>query len=199
MSSRKIVAELTDEQEALISEYREKWRSIQNRVEGIDRNNVTDTVNAAYTISDYPEPEILFYDSLLAAIQGVTCIEDFKRYLGRDVRSKFSKRVFNHIQHSLTQQLDYNFFIRLRNQTTHTEFPYYSTYDRPQPYYFPSSIITCLEHQLIADLERMNPELEFSDISYFTKCISRPAEWAGWVCLFDFCISVFKFNHDKKK
>lgn len=155
--------------------------------------------NAAYSVSGYSEPEILLYDNPLIAIQEVTYIEDFKSYLGHNIRTKFSKRVFDHIQYGLVQQLDYKFFIRLRNQTLYTEPPYYSTHDKPQPYYFPYSVMTCLEHQLVADLEKTKPELEFSDISYFTSCVSRPAEWAGWAGLFDFYISVLKLHHDKKK
>lgn len=199
MSNRKIVAALTAEQEALIPEYREKWRSIQNQVENIDRAKVIETINAGYSISGHAEPKILLYDNPLIAIQEVTRIKNFKIYLGRDIRTKFSKRVFAHVQHSLMQQLDYNFFIRLRNQTTHIEFPYYSTHDKPQSCYFPYSIITCLEQQLVADLEKTSPKLEFGDISYFTRCVSRPAEWASLACLFDFCISVLKLHHDKKK
>lgn len=199
MPSHKLVTELTDEQEALISEYREKWRSIQNRVDSIDRIKVTETINAAYLISGFPEPEILFYGNPLAAIQEVTRIENFKNYLGRDIHIKFSNRVFEHLQHILTRQLDYKFFIRLRNQTLYTKFPYYSTSENSQPCYFPYSVMTCLEHQLITDLEKKKPELDFSDISYFTNCISRPAQWAGWGCFFDFCISVLKLQHDKNK
>lgn len=199
MANCKIVSELTDEQEALIPEYRAKWRLIENQIEGIDRTKAIETINSAYFISSYSEPEILWYDNPFIAIQEATYIEDFKSHLGRDIRTKFSKRVFDHVQHSLMQQLDYKFFIRLRNQTTHTQSPYYSTFDKPQPYYFSHSVITCLEHQLLADLEKSKPELEFSDISFFTSCIFRPAEWANWACLFDFCISVLKLHHDRKK
>ena len=199
MPNHEIVAELTDEQEALIPEYREKWRSIENQVESVDRAKVVDTINAAYSISGYSEPEILLYGNPLIAIQQITRIKRFKSYLGRDVRTKFSKRILDHIQHSLIQQLDHNFFIKLQNRITHAEFPYYSTYDKLQPCYFPCSVTTCLEHQLVADLEKASPELELRDISYFTSYVSRPAQWAAWACMFDFCTSVFKCHYDKNK
>lgn len=83
MPSRKIITELTDEQEALIPKYREKWRSIQNSVESIDRAKCLQTINATYSISGYSAPEVLFYENPLIAIQEVTSIEDFKSYLGR--------------------------------------------------------------------------------------------------------------------
>ena len=63
MSNRKIIAELTDQQEALILEYREKWRSIENQVESIDRVQAIETIKAAYSISSCSEPEILWYDN----------------------------------------------------------------------------------------------------------------------------------------
>lgn len=156
-------------------------------------------INAAYFNTGYPKPEILFYNNPLIAIQEVTCIKDFKIYLGRDIHIKFSKRVFEHLEYGLKQQLDANLFIRLRNQTLYTEYPYYSTYEKPQPCYFPHSVINCVKDQIIADLEKTNAELEYSNVLHFTNNFIRPAEWAAWACMFDFCISVLKCHHDKRK
>jgi hypothetical protein len=71
MSNRKIVGDLTDQQEALIPEYREKWRSIENQVENIDQNKAIEIIKAAYSISSYSEPEILWYSNPFAAIQEI--------------------------------------------------------------------------------------------------------------------------------
>ncbi|MBD1926532.1 hypothetical protein H6F74_09790 [Trichocoleus sp. FACHB-90] len=199
MVSRKIVVNLTDEQEALIPTYRKKWRSIQNSVKPTDRDQVTEAINAAYLISDYPKPKILFYNNPLIAIQEVAQIEDVLHYLGRSIESKLKKRVFEHIVSGFKQQLDNRLFIRLRNQTLYSDFPYYSTQDKPQALYFPHTIMRCLKRQLFAELERFNPELEFTCVSKFIYCLDRPAEWASWGCMFDFCISVLKLHHDSKK
>lgn len=199
MSTQKVITELSNEQEAWIPTYREKWRLIENQTESVDCGKTTEAINAAYLISGYSEPDILLYGNPFTAIKEALLIKNFKSYLGRDIHTKLSKRVFDHILHSLKHQLDDKLFIKLRNQTLYTNPPYYSTFDNPQPCYFPHSVMTCLEHQLLADLEKANPDLEFSEISYFTSCISRPAERASWACLFDFCISVLKLHHDKKK
>ncbi|HLO49930.1 MAG TPA: hypothetical protein VK211_16050, partial [Kamptonema sp.] len=177
--------------------YRDKWRSIEMSTESIDREKVAAVIKAAYAVSDFPEPEILFYNNPLTAIEKTLAIENFKTYLGRDIHIKFMKRVDDHIAHGIRRQLDDKLFIRLRNQVQHPEFPHYWTDSNPLISYFPYGVIRCIEHQLIADLDK--PELEFSDISYFTRNLNRPAEGAIWGCVFDFCISVLNLQHDKKK
>ncbi|WP_298907416.1 hypothetical protein [uncultured Nostoc sp.] len=193
---KRIITELSDEQEAMLPIYRDKWRSIQISTESIEQEKVTAIIKAAYAVSDYPEPEILFYSSPMTAIEKILTIENFKAYLGRNIHIKFFKRVVDHLLHGIRQQLDEHLFIRLRNQVQHPEFPYYSTESYPLVSYFPYTG-RCLEHQLIADLDKL--ELEFSEISYFTDHLNRPAGWAIWGCMLDFCISVLNIQHDKKK
>jgi hypothetical protein len=199
MSRQKIVAKLTPEQEALLPIYREKWHSFAILKESINREKVIEVIKAAYITCNYPEPKILFYDNPFVAIQDVTRIENFQYYLGRNINIKFIKRVVDHIRCGLKQQLDEHLFIRLRNQIQFPEFPYYPTENQPQISYFPYSIANCINQQLLADFEKYNPKLEFSDISYFTLYLMRPADWAIWGCMFDFCISVLKLHHDRKK
>ncbi|WP_143874207.1 DUF6745 domain-containing protein [Nostoc sp. 'Peltigera malacea cyanobiont' DB3992] len=191
-----IITELSDEQEAMLPIYRDKWRSIQISTESIEQEKVAAVIKAAYAVSDYPEPEILFYSSPMTAIENILTIKNFKAYLGRDIHIKFGKRVIDHLLHGITQQLDEHLCIRLRNQVQHPEFPYYSTESHPLVSYFPYTG-RCLKHQLIADLDKL--ELEFTDILYFTNNLTRPAEWAIWGCMLDFCISVLNLQHDKKK
>lgn len=163
----------------------------------IDREKVVALIKAAYVVSDYPEPEILFYGSPFTAIWEVLAIESFKVYLGRDIHIKFLKRVVDHLGHGIRQQLEEHLFIRLRNQVQFPEFPYYPSKSHPQASYFPYSAARCIEHQLIADLDKH--ELEFADILYFTSNLTRLGEWAVLGCMFDFCISVLDLQHDKKK
>lgn len=147
--------------------------------------------------SDYPEPEIVFYSNPLTAIEKVLAIENFKVYLGRDIHIKFHKRVFDHVRHGIRQQLSEELLIRLADQIQFPEFPYYSTESNPQISYFPWSVIRYIEQQLITDLRQSKQE--FADVSYLTNLLCRPAEWAIWGCVYDFCISVLALHHDKKK
>jgi hypothetical protein len=57
---RRIITELTEEQEAMIAIYRDKWRRIAISTEPINHEKVAAVIKAAYAVSDYPEPEILF-------------------------------------------------------------------------------------------------------------------------------------------
>ncbi|MDZ8064167.1 MAG: hypothetical protein RMY64_00800 [Nostoc sp. DedQUE08] len=169
---KRIITELSDEQEAMLPIYREKWRSIQISTESIEQEKVAAIIKTAYAVSDYPEPEILFYSSPMTAIEKILTIENFKAYLGRDIHMKFGKRVIDHLLHGITEQLDEHLCIRLRNQIQHPEYPYYSTHSHPLVSYFPYTG-RCLEHQLIADLDKL--KLEFRDYQE----INYPILWGG--------------------
>ncbi|MEH2143569.1 hypothetical protein [Nostoc sp.] len=67
---KRIITELSDEQEA----YKDKWRSIQVSTESIEQEKVAAVIKAAYTVSNYPESEILFYSSPMTAIEKILCI-----------------------------------------------------------------------------------------------------------------------------
>lgn len=199
MSKQKILIDVCAELEAQIPEFCEKWCSIQLLTQPIDRDKVAEIIKTAYRLSGYEEPKIVFYSNPLQAIQAVSTIDDPRSYLGRDVHIKFLKRVFDHLQNLIERQVDRQLFIRLRNQTLMSLVPYEPEKCNSLPRYFPDTVLRCLESQLVADLEKINPELEYADISYFTRCLSRPAEWANWACMFDFCVSVLKLSHDKQK
>lgn len=62
------IKKLTPEQEALLPVIREKWKGIALSTERIDRQKATVAVTAAYRILNLNEPEILFVDSPLAAV-----------------------------------------------------------------------------------------------------------------------------------
>lgn len=192
-----IITELSEQQEAMLPLYRDKWRAIEMSTESIDQEKVAAVIKATYVESGYPEPEILFFGSPLTAIEKMLAVENFKAYLGGDIYIKFLKRVSNHLRHEIKQQLEERLSLRLRNQIQFPKFPYYPTDSNPQASYFPHSTIRCIEDQIIADLYK--PELEFTDILYLTNVLSRPAEWAIWGCLIDFCISVLDLHHDQKK
>ncbi|MBD2486850.1 hypothetical protein H6G77_04645 [Aulosira sp. FACHB-615] len=192
-----MITELTEEQEAMIAIYRDKWRRIATSTEAINHEKVAAVINAAYAVSNYPEPEILFYSNPLIAIQKVLAIKNFKDYLGLNIHIKFLKRVVEHIKHGINQQLEYQLFIRLRNQIQFPEFPYYPTASHPKISYFPYGITQLIEQQLITDIDQC--EIEFTDFLHLTQPLTRTAEWAIWGCMLDFCISVLAINYDKKK
>ncbi|NEQ46658.1 MAG: hypothetical protein F6K00_25165 [Leptolyngbya sp. SIOISBB] len=199
MSKQRFLTDVDAELEAQIPGLCEKWRSIQLITHPIDHAKAAEIIKTAYILNGYKEPEIVFYSNPLQAIQTISTIDDARSYLGRDVHIKFLKRVLDYLQHLIERQLDKQLFTRLRNQTLWSQVPYEPEKCNSVPLYFPDTVLRCLESQLVYDLEKLNPELEYADIRYFTHCLSRPAEWASWACLFDFGISVLQLSHDKKK
>jgi len=195
--SKSVITEISEEQEAMLPSYREKWRSFAISTEPIDEEKVKSVIKTAYSVSHFSEPEILFYESPFAAIQEMLAIDGFKEYLGKDIRSKFSKRVVIHLLKIVRHQFDESFFLKLRNQIQFPDFPHYPTESNPQKSYFPYSILNCIDSQLTDDLDKLG--IEFSVISNFTKNLVRTAEWELFGCIFDFCISVLNVGYDKKK
>ena len=62
----------------MLAGFREKWRSFAISTKSIDEEKVKSIIKATYLVSDFPEPEILFYESPFAAIQGILAIDDYK-------------------------------------------------------------------------------------------------------------------------
>ncbi len=197
---RRIISKISDEQEVMLPSYREKWRSLSISTESIDEEKVRSVIKAAYLISDFSEPEILFYESPFAAIQEILAIDNFRDYLGKDIRSKFSKRVVDHIEHEVEQKLDESLSRKLRNKINYPEFPHYPTENKPLIPYFPSDsrILSCIDNQLIDDFDNYEEEQAYF-FSSLRMNLNRIARWATLGCMLDFCISVLGVGHDKKK
>lgn len=62
------IKKLTPEQEAELPVIREKWKGIALSTERIDRQKATVAVTVAYRVLNLNQPEILFVDSPLAAV-----------------------------------------------------------------------------------------------------------------------------------
>jgi hypothetical protein len=141
----------------------------------------------------------LFYESPFAAIQEILAIDFFKTYLGKDIRSKFSKRVSHHLLHGLRQQFEEVTYTKLQNKIHYPDFPHYWTEDNQIISYFPHAfeILKCMEIQLVDDL--VNSGLDFADILDFTNNMIIAPNWALLSCILDFCISVLNVGYDNKK
>lgn len=201
--SKRLITELSDEQKGMLSHYREKWKAIATLTQPIDREKVEVAIRAAYKVGDYPEPEIVFFCNPFAAIKDILATENFKTYLGRNIRYKFGKRVMDHLRHLIERQLDNTLFYNLMNQIEYPGFPHHLDRNNlPQASHFPRGIESCIETQILKDFDRTKTndlELEHSDLSDLLEALTRPAEWSFWGCLFDFCISVLGLQHDRKK
>lgn len=148
---KRIVTELTDEQKAMLATYREKWKAISVEVEPINREKVAAVIKAAYAVSKFPEPEIVFFSNPFAAIKGILATENPDRYLGRNINCKFSKRVIDHLIDLMKQQIDKSLFLKLRNEVQFPDF--YNPldlYNTSFPY-FPMGIDDCVRYQIAKD------------------------------------------------
>ena len=91
-----MITEFTPEQDALISLYREKWKSIALSTERIDRQNAREAVKAAYQLIGLPEPKIIFCNSPYEALRLI----DVGAGIGQ-----FVKQLENQISEQLVKQI----------------------------------------------------------------------------------------------
>lgn len=196
--SKHIITELSGEEEALIASYREKWKAIGTLTQPIDRDKVVASIREAYLASNYPEPEILFSSSPFAAIQEILTIKNLDNYLGRDIHSKFLKRVVDRLRHLIERQFESSFFRKLINQIEYPEFPnHLDTNNNPKSFQFPMGVEYCVKAKIINDFDET--ETNDSDFLKLSQALSRPAAWSRWGCTLDFCISVLAIQYDRKK
>lgn len=199
MGEKRNLVEAYDVLEVQIPEFCDKWRSLEGLTEPTNRDEVADVIKLLYQSSGYSEPNILFYASPFQAIQSVISIEDFRTYLGRDIHLKLLKRTFEHLHNLVRNQLGEQLYIRLRNQTLFGMVPYEPEMCGSLPLYWYGSIMRCLEQQLIHDIEKHDPDLEYRDIDHFTRCLMRPVEMVSWGAMLDFCFSALKLGYDQEK
>lgn len=200
---KRIITELSIEQEAILVSYLEKWKTIATLTQPIDREKVAESIRAAYVASNYPEPEIVFSCNPCTAIEEILATENFKTHLGCNICHKFRERVMGHLNHLIERQFDKSLFYKLKNQIEYPDFPNHLDQNNiPKAFHFPKGIESCIEAQVIKDFDKAKDEyseLEYSDISELLKALTRPAGWSSWGCMFDFCISVLALQHDRKK
>ena len=92
------ITQLTLEQEALISIYREKWRKIALSTERVDKKRAVESIQAVYNFLGYSEPEILFFESTKALAQNIQCIlEERIPNLSEQTKEPVLKRIGNRL------------------------------------------------------------------------------------------------------
>ena len=124
-------------------------------------------------------------------------IDNLKNYLGKNIHIKFLKRVKEHLLKIANNQFEEIIFAKLINKVHYPDFPHYWTEENQIVQYFPRSISSCIENQLIDDFHQYG-----IDLTYYYKLTSNLTRTAGWAisgCILDFCISVLNVGHDKKK
>lgn len=195
--SRSIINELLEEQEIVLPKYIEKWKEIARQTKPINRDKAAAAIKNAYQISNYKEPEIIFTGSPFGAIQKILATENYQSYLGRDIRNKFRKRVWDHFLHLIERQLDKSILYEIINKTlVKGEL----NSDRPV-YHFPYGVESCVESQIFQDLGRIDSDhldTQYEEVSKLIRSLFRLG-WFSRGCMFDFCISELKLQYDRQK
>ncbi len=94
--------QLTLEQEALIAEYREKWKQVALSTRRVDVERTKRAVSEAYALLDKPSPEIRFFESPYASLSDDTLLDLYES--GSSFLETFTKELFQGI--TISQDLD---------------------------------------------------------------------------------------------
>jgi hypothetical protein len=167
MSPTKI-DKLTPEQEAQIPVIREKWKAIALSTERIDRQKATVAVKAAYGALNLNEPEILFFDSPLAAVN----------FLESQPKSVLGSALINELLNKLIDQVDCQI-----DWETDSKLP-------DQIESLPSLKRCQLERQLKSNLKCQQKGEPVYDSIYAGVCACIASQ-------LDFCISVLNVAHEQ--
>jgi hypothetical protein len=184
MSQTKI-DKLTPEQEAQIPVIREKWKAIALSTERIDRQKASEAIKAAYAIIGKQEPEIVFFDSPLAALSfleshlGSQLESQLQNQLGSELKGKLEKE----LDEQVASQLDDHLIWQLNNELI-------------------NELRSQLERQLWSELEsQLKKQLGSQLCSQLGSELHKFVQTAGCLCLavqLDFYISVVNCVHNPR-
>ena len=113
---------LVEEKDSELIPYVEKWQQICFSTERINSKLAIEAAKEVYKLMDYPEPEILLFDSPGAVIQKIDREEKFSEDIGKSLASEFRKRFWDFFLSSLQNQLD-GIWLRLGDEIF--KFPYF--------------------------------------------------------------------------
>ena len=194
-----IIDSITFEQESLIPVYREKWKKIALSTDRIDRISATETIRILYDILDLPEPEIVFFDSPYTALKAIILREipgvRLKKQIKKSLKSNLSLR--NRIQMQLLDRLVTNTWGKKLYFPQNDDF-FGKTIRTKLELISPTSLIF---RHLGRDVElffKQNEKLQ-SQVWGFAYNIINFQRWVDYGCLFDYCISVLKWEYDRKE
>ncbi|MGL5060524.1 MAG: DUF6745 domain-containing protein [Microcoleus sp.] len=179
--------DLTPEQTALIPIYREKWRQIGLSVKPIDRPQAAAAINTAYNIIGFPEPEIIFCDSPLAALLKIHPLSsrgELWLETANAIRNKIHNEVYDSLREQLPSKLENQIYSQLYNPLhallidrlqIHVKDELYTQLKQELKEFFDVFLmkITCNKNFIVSELSACH---------------------ASWV---DFCISVLKLECDR--
>ncbi|WP_198648812.1 DUF6745 domain-containing protein [Cyanothece sp. BG0011] len=192
-----MITELSEEQEIVLPKYIEKWKAIATQTKPINRDKAAATIKKAYKTINYSNPEIIFIGSPFGAIKKILATENYQLYLGRNIRNKFQKRVYDHLFHLIEKQLDKPIFYELMNKTLLKGEPN----SELSVFHFPYGVESCVESQIFQDLGRIDPDYldtQYEEVSKLIRSLFR-LDWFSRSCMFDFCISELKLQYDRQK
>ncbi|MCU0544694.1 MAG: hypothetical protein MUE44_21425 [Oscillatoriaceae cyanobacterium Prado104] len=178
---------LTPEQTAAIPIYRDKWWQIGLSVKPIDRAPAAAAINTAYNIIGFPEPEIVFCDSPLQALQTIqplTARGELWLETANAIRNKIHNEVYDSLRAQLPRELENQIYSLLYN-------PLYDRLINQLKLHVEDELYTQLKPQLgeryLVFWMKINCNHNFI-VSELSAC------HGSWV---DFCISVLKLEVDR--
>ncbi|MEL7406702.1 MAG: DUF6745 domain-containing protein, partial [Cyanobacteria bacterium J06558_2] len=113
---------LTKNKDSELLPYIEKWQRIGCSTKRINSEQAIHAAKEIYKLMDYPEPEILLFDSPGAVIHKMDREENFSEYLGKALAPEVRKKFWDAFLSSLQNQLD-DIWLRLADEICNFPYP----------------------------------------------------------------------------
>jgi hypothetical protein len=168
--------ELTPEQEALLTVYRQKWRNIMFEMGTVDRQQAIESIKIAYTAIDLPLPTIVFCTNPQAALTDYISKWNQEEY-GEDLSRRFDRLFWSDLENTIESQIGFELQKELTDELNQ---------------YLTNSYFESGSWELSRWLGR---EFTTIDLDWYIN----PTWWAGAGAYIDFCITVLNCTYNPQK
>jgi hypothetical protein len=165
--------ELTPEQEALLTVYRQKWRNIMFEMGTVDRQQAIESIKIAYTAIDLPLPTIVFCTNPQAALTDYISKWNQEEY-GEDLSRRFDRLFWSDLENTIESQIGFELQKELTDELNQ---------------YLTNSYFESGSWELSRWLGR---ECTTIDLDWYIN----PTWWAGAGAYIDFCITVLNCTYN---
>lgn len=200
-----MINSISQEQETLILEYRQKWFKIGLQIEQTDYHKIKQEINAIHALLGFKEPEIVLVNSPYQALKTLMELDGSIKRIGQPLEKLFDIKISflkSEIKTQLNEELWFSLKINFLSELTdlfldRLEIPFWNLLEEKLEVEFGNkwdklNSLLWIEKQLQPQNE-WEPSVEFYCNSF--------SSWAsiGEACIYDFCISVLKCEHNPEK
>ena len=196
---------ISQEEETLILDYRQKWLRIGLKIEQTDYQKIRKEINAIYALVGLKEPEVVLVNSLYQAFKKIVELDEFSKKIGQPLGNLISKKISLQILKIKDQLNDESWLLLNRQLSSELIDLFLDKLETP--------FLDLVEEKVEIELGSKGDKL--ISLLWIEKKLQPHNEWepsleiycnslSSWAnireaCICDFCISVLKCEHNPEE